>query len=208
MTNKNTTTGTAEKILEAATELFAEKGYSDCSLSLIAEHSGTNKAAINYYFKSKELLYQKAWRIEFTKANEKYPFDGGVSKDSPAKDKLHGHIESRVKRIADPENREYDIAKNERTNPTGLLKELLKTAIKPARKILEEILKEMVDNKISNNDLDLYCHSIKALCQDIAHHKRGTPGVPKIKQNVDEIIEYIFNVSLLIIDDFNKRHRK
>lgn len=45
---------TRERLRELALQLFAEQGYEKTSLREIAEHLGVTKAALYYYFKSKE----------------------------------------------------------------------------------------------------------------------------------------------------------
>ncbi|MBD3412947.1 MAG: TetR family transcriptional regulator [Candidatus Aminicenantes bacterium] len=45
---------TREKILKAATKLFAEKGFDGARVDEIAQKAKVNKALIYYYFKSKE----------------------------------------------------------------------------------------------------------------------------------------------------------
>jgi len=52
---KNTTT--EEKIKEAARHVFTRKGYAATRTRDIAEESGYNLALINYYFRSKEKLF-------------------------------------------------------------------------------------------------------------------------------------------------------
>lgn len=46
-----------EKILSTARQLFAERGYSGCSMSDIARHAKMSKANIYWYFSSKEALF-------------------------------------------------------------------------------------------------------------------------------------------------------
>ena len=46
------------KILEAARHIFVEKGFNGCSSREIAKEAGMNVALVNYYFKSKENLFQ------------------------------------------------------------------------------------------------------------------------------------------------------
>lgn len=46
-----------ERIIEAATELFAQAGYHRVSIRDIAEKAGVNSAAISYYFGGKKELY-------------------------------------------------------------------------------------------------------------------------------------------------------
>src|ERR1700733_234885 len=50
-------TSTEEKIKEAAKRVFTQKGYSATRTRDIAEESGINLALINYYFRSKEKLF-------------------------------------------------------------------------------------------------------------------------------------------------------
>ena len=46
-----------ERLLETATELFAEKGYASASVREIVEKAGVSKPVLYYYFKSKEGLF-------------------------------------------------------------------------------------------------------------------------------------------------------
>lgn len=50
-------TSTEEKIKEAARKVFTQKGYAAARTRDIAEESGLNLALINYYFRSKEKLF-------------------------------------------------------------------------------------------------------------------------------------------------------
>jgi AcrR family transcriptional regulator len=56
-----------EKILVAAIECVEKYGFQETTNRKIAEIAGTNSAAINYYFRSKEVLIQKV--MERTLAN-------------------------------------------------------------------------------------------------------------------------------------------
>ncbi len=48
-----------EQILDAAQALFAEQGYDGTSVRDICNHAGVNVAMVNYYFGSKEGLFEK-----------------------------------------------------------------------------------------------------------------------------------------------------
>lgn len=54
---------TEERIFHSACEVFLLYGYHGTTIRKITELSGTNNAALNYYFRSKEKLYQKV--VEF-----------------------------------------------------------------------------------------------------------------------------------------------
>ena len=50
---------TQEKIKEAARKVFTQKGYAATRTRDIAEEAGINLALLNYYFRSKEKLFQE-----------------------------------------------------------------------------------------------------------------------------------------------------
>src|SRR5215510_16045875 len=53
-----TETPSRDRILDAAEELFASKGFNATSTRLIARQAGVNIALLYYYFESKEGLYR------------------------------------------------------------------------------------------------------------------------------------------------------
>lgn len=57
-TNKKTDLSTEEKIKEAARKVFTQKGYAATRTRDIAEEAGINLALLNYYFRSKEKLFE------------------------------------------------------------------------------------------------------------------------------------------------------
>lgn len=59
----NTNIMTERKILMAAREVFAEKGYDGASIAQIAARAGVNKALPFYYFKSKENILKKLMQL-------------------------------------------------------------------------------------------------------------------------------------------------
>jgi len=50
---------TEEKIIEAARKVFTKKGYSATRTRDIAEEAGINLALLNYYFRSKQKLFEQ-----------------------------------------------------------------------------------------------------------------------------------------------------
>lgn len=51
-------TATEEKIVEAATSVFLEKGKDGARMQAIADKAGINKALLHYYFRSKNKLFK------------------------------------------------------------------------------------------------------------------------------------------------------
>lgn len=58
MTKKGKDASTEEKIIAAARKVFTQKGYAATRTRDIAEEAGLNLALLNYYFRSKEKLFE------------------------------------------------------------------------------------------------------------------------------------------------------
>lgn len=52
-----------DRILEAAADVFEERGFAGARMQQIADHAGINKALLHYYFRSKEILFEKVFVI-------------------------------------------------------------------------------------------------------------------------------------------------
>jgi len=66
--NKKEESGKAEdKIIQAARKLFTQKGYSAIKTRDIAQEAGVNLALLNYYFRSKEKLFEIIMKENFEK---------------------------------------------------------------------------------------------------------------------------------------------
>ncbi len=63
---------TEKKIIEAAYELFAEKGFKAATMRMISKKSGSNITLISRYFGSKDELFNKIVEIKFNKFNDFY----------------------------------------------------------------------------------------------------------------------------------------
>jgi len=67
VSHNNTTKGGSdrpvqERLLDAAEELFCERGFEGTSVRELAASAGCNIASVNYYFGGKEKLYTEVWR--------------------------------------------------------------------------------------------------------------------------------------------------
>lgn len=58
------------RLLDAAEQLFCERGYRGTSVRNIAAAAGCNIAAVNYYFGGKSNLYNEVWRCHLHEMRE------------------------------------------------------------------------------------------------------------------------------------------
>jgi TetR/AcrR family transcriptional regulator, regulator of cefoperazone and chloramphenicol sensitivity len=147
------TARTRGKLLSAASELFAEKGFRNATIAEICLRAGTNVAAVNYHFGSKEDLYSEAWRYAFSQSVQAHPPDGGVAADAPPEERLRGQVKALLHRIADENNWEFWFMQREFTNPTGLLEEVMRKEIRPLQQRTEGLVRELLGPRVTGQEV-------------------------------------------------------
>lgn len=84
-----------EKIIRAAAEEFAEKGFGGARVDEIAKQAGVNKATLYYQIGDKAALYAEVLTMVMTShADEVYE---NLKKDLPPDEKLKNHIMTKAK---------------------------------------------------------------------------------------------------------------
>ena len=63
---------TEEKIFEAATDVFVEKGMDGARMQDIANHAGINKALLHYYYRTKDQLFNAVFEMIAKKILKKF----------------------------------------------------------------------------------------------------------------------------------------
>src|SRR5205823_2413644 len=88
---------TRARLLDAAAEVFRDKGYAGARLSDIAERADMHTPGVYYYFPSKEALVEEVLRDGVARANA-YVQErvAAVPEGSPALDRLRAAIEGHV----------------------------------------------------------------------------------------------------------------
>jgi len=206
--------GTRARLLRAACEVFAEKGYHQATIAEICERAGANIAAVNYYFHSKENLYVEAWREAFNRSIAAYPPDGGVAPDASPEERLRGRILSLMRRVADPDSQEFEIVQKELANPTGLLKKVMRDSLRPIRRDTNKLVRELLGSRASEYDVLLCEMSIVAQCLHPLIHYRRRKALSRIPPHaerllsgldVEKMAEHVFRFSLAGIREVQRR---
>ena len=63
---------TEEKIFEAATDVFVDKGMDGARMQDIANHAGINKALLHYYYRTKDQLFNAVFEMIAKKMFKKF----------------------------------------------------------------------------------------------------------------------------------------
>lgn len=196
------------RILAAACEIFGAKGFRAATHAEICRRSQVNTAAINYYFRSKKMLYVEAWRTALEKSLAAHPADGGVPPDAPAAERLAGRISSIIARISDPAGNEFEIIHREMVNPTGLLGGAMRESLNPLRRELGNIIRELAGPLVSDEQINLCGMSIMAQCFHPVMRKqrlRITDNQDELpKFNIDTLTRHIIAFSLAGIKEVRR----
>ncbi len=82
---------TENKIIEVARNIFVTKGFNGCTTRQIAAEAGMNVALVNYYFRSKDKLFQ----MIFQSISDEFicPMLDTFIKDLPLEEKIRAFIE-------------------------------------------------------------------------------------------------------------------
>jgi TetR/AcrR family transcriptional regulator len=85
---------TEEKIFDAATEVFVEKGMDGARMQDIANQAGINKALLHYYYRTKEKLFNAVFEMIARKILKKFApvFDENLSLENKIRFFFREHI--------------------------------------------------------------------------------------------------------------------
>jgi len=192
-------------LLEAASKIFAAKGFREGTIAEICSKANANAAAANYHFGSKQGLYVESWRYAFEKSLKVYPPDGGVASDAPVEARLRGRVLSIMRRIIDPESHDFDIVHKEIANPTGLLAGVMQESMEPIFHGLGSLVRELLGDRGTEQNLRLCLMSIRAQCfgpllrerrRKMASDSLPPPGIEPIQEDVEVLADHVTRFSL------------
>ena len=190
---------TRMRLLTAACNVFAQKGFRSAKVADICKQAGANAASVSYYFGDKDSLYKEAWEYALRRFGESL-FPETVS-GSP-QDKLRHYIGTLIQNF---------IAKNElgcfsrlylmeMVNPTGLIKDSWHEIIDPQMKKLRKIIRDLSGPGADELSIRLCEMSIISQCRIFVNVKTsdlefflGEPLTPKL---VERFARHIAEFSL------------
>jgi len=169
-------------LLEAATKVFAQKGFRDTTIADICQDSHSNTASVNYYFGSKEELYGEVWKNAFQIAMGKYPPDMHLQTGASPKEQLRALVSSFLHKMLDKGELGYagQILLMEMANPTEALDEIKRDAIEPLRKRMISILRQLLGEHIPEQDVAFCAMSVIHQCMGFGFRRGYLP--PSLRQ--------------------------
>jgi AcrR family transcriptional regulator len=213
---KDDPANTQARVLEAASTLFAAKGFRGTTVADICRHAGANIAAVNYYFGSKKKLYREAWRHAHVSMLKAFPPDGTVPAGAAAELRLRGRLRGLLQRAMAGDGREFRIMSHEMTNPTGLLAQVVQDSLGPLRQAMREILGELLGDRADERVIQWCQLCVVAPCLQLVHrrHVHRPPGDTRAPQaafatptmeDLDTMVDHFTSFALAGIRDIRKR---
>ena len=162
----NEKTDTRSRLLQAAGELFARKGFRGATVRRISERARANIAAVRYHFGGKEELYAAVLQHTFASANRKYPPNHNLPDDADPASRLHTFIRSLLLRILDAGRPAWHgkLMVREITDPTPVLDQVVEEMIRPLYAHLTAIIGDLIEDKADEESIRLCAMSIMGQC--------------------------------------------
>jgi len=170
--------GTKRRLIEAAGEVFAQKGYRAATVRAICQRAGASVSAINYHFKDKDALYEAVFEYGHRIAMEKYPHDMYLKPGATPEERLRAFIRSALlSHLGFGFPAWHDrLVSHEMSNPTWMFDIIKERFIRPINELLEMIVREIMqtvnpDHAIDDDLVQISAINIIGACI-FQHHAR------------------------------------
>lgn len=198
---------TRAKLLDAAGELFAEKGFDGVTVREICMKAGANLAAVNYHFGDKRRLYNEVVGsiLRFAEQAASSPREG-----SP-KQQFREFVSRYLRGLLGAGRPAWvmRLMQREMANPTPVLKHIVESVVAPTENRLREIIGLLLRRDPRDEAVRLCAHSVIGQC---LHYKQASPifvhlwpDIWKNPKRIDILVEHITVFSLAAFSKMSRR---
>jgi AcrR family transcriptional regulator len=154
---------TKARLLEAAGEVFAERGFKDATVRDICTRAEANIAAVNYYFQGKDSLYLSV--IDYAQDRVRQARPIRIDPAARPEKQLHQFLRGFVARVLDPASPAWHakIMLREMVEPTAALDKVVNDTIRPTFQGLSMIIAKLVPG-LNDEQLRLCTTSVLGQC--------------------------------------------
>jgi AcrR family transcriptional regulator len=192
---------TRQRLLEAAGEVFAERGFRMATVRDICQRAKANLAAVNYHFGDKERLYAAVLQYTFHCA-EHYPLDLGLGAEASVEERLRAFIRSHLFSLL-AEGRpawHRKLMAREMAEPTRALDTVVDQMIRPEAELLMAIVRDVLGHDVHPQRVWQCASSIIGQCL-FYHHARPVilrldPAQTFTPEAIEQLVDHITHFSL------------
>jgi AcrR family transcriptional regulator len=191
---------TRQRLLEAAGETFAERGFRAATIRDICRRAGANVAAVNYHFGDKKRLYAAVLQYAHTCALQKHPPQPADNVGMSAEDRLRAFVRSFLSRLLDEGRPAWHgkLMAREMVEPTEAMGALVENSFRPQFELLISIIRGLLGNGPNPEKEHLCARSIVGQCIFYRHGRavidRLDPaqryGTEEVRQLADHVTDF------------------
>ena len=190
---------TRRRLLDAAGEVFAEKGFANATVREICRKAKANIAAVNYHFGDKEKLYAAVFADSHPKCRDLFD-PAEVARLSP-EERLRVFVRNFLKHLLDPGRPSCHgrLMAREMNEPTGIFDTFVENEVRPKLAVLQTIIRDLTGELPPR--VIAKC-SMSVIGQMLHYHharpviKRISPIYADLDQHVEELVDQITRFSI------------
>lgn len=208
--NNAATQETCRKLIDAAGQVFAERGLHGATIKEITELAGTNLAAVNYHFRDKFELYAAVIRHALTFTSV-LPSSGELA-GSP-NERLRLAIQYQIEDIFDPNRPAWraPLLAHEFAQPTEALDAVMEELLRPRSDLIRGIVRDFLGPTASETQVMFATFSIGAQSVFYLFHVNLTRRLyPDLfgPESVEEVAAHIAEFSLSALRGMRDKGKK
>ncbi len=196
---------TRQRLLTAATRLFAEGGFNAVTVRDICARANANVAAVNYHFNGKVGLYEEVLRaaISIMQATTEDARREGTGQ--PPREQLRTYIRVFITRVVAGGGNTWihQLMMREMADPTPALDLVIEQVIRPRLGYLAGVVAGVMGCTADDARVLPCAFSVNAQCLALLHHKGAARINPAITMNaagIDAMVDHITRFSLAGIE--------
>jgi AcrR family transcriptional regulator len=192
---------TRERLLKAAQQLFAGRGFKDVTVREICHAARANVAAINYHFGDKLGLYRETIRIAIDAMREATEAARSAGAGLSADDQLRTYIGLFLHRLLTPGAEfVHQLINREIAEPTPALDDLVEQGLRPRLEYLSGVIAGMIgcdpaDPRVLRSVLSVQAQTIVYARPNAIAERLGFTFKPTPAQ-IDEAARHIADFSI------------
>ena len=205
---------TRERILKIACEVFAKRGFRNTTIRDICQQAGVNVASVNYFFNSKEKLYEEVCKYACGISSEDVDVRFKLNTSGKPEDQLKAFVQALLVNVlgTKPSSWRHMIMSREMVEPTNALSIIIKEMIKPRFQQLYAIVQELLGNDVEEDTVRRHCFSITGQC---LYYLFAQPVIVKInpqqkydQSGIEKLADHITQFSLNAIKQIASTKRE
>ncbi len=197
--NNSASQETQRRLLLAAGEIFAERGFHAATIKEITDRAGASLASVNYHFRDKAELYAAVVRKIEEEAAKIIPPDDVLSGDAATRFRQFVRWYCVKSMGRNRPTWEKILLAREMIEPTPALESLLGNVFRPLNEKLSRLIAELLGVRITHESVGLIAASVFGQCMYHLRHQEFIGQMhPQLgdRPNVEDLAAHIAEFSL------------